>query len=202
MAIWSRQPVATDSAATSQPLISGCFIQIEGVLGSSTLSAGITKVAGDTLYASDAQTIVKLAKASASGHYLSSDGTSQNPSWAALSNIVTLAGLKSAASLQVVGNILEGTWSGTAITPIKGGTGVTIVNRGVVNGTGAVNVTATFTTAFADTNYNIASTFYIAGWSIAGSPVCIMIAKNAANAVFASNGEAGGWSVEYIAMGV
>ena len=79
---WDKnQPVSNASLATSQGLISGNFIQIEAVLGSSTLSAGITKAQGDLFYASDAQTIAKLAKLSTNFRYLTNDAASNNPSW-------------------------------------------------------------------------------------------------------------------------
>lgn len=105
---WNQnQPVATDSLATSAPLISGNFIQIQAVLGSSTLSAGISKVQGDILYVSDTERLQRLAKASAAGYYLSSEGTSQNPSWFPLNSITALTGLSS------VGTINSGVWKGT-----------------------------------------------------------------------------------------
>ena len=79
---WSKDvPTSNQSLASSQGLISGNFTQIEAVLGSSTLSAGITKAQGDLLYASDAETIAKLAKNTAAFRYLTNDAANNNPSW-------------------------------------------------------------------------------------------------------------------------
>lgn len=78
---WDKnQPVGTASLATSQGLISGNFIQVESVLGSSTLTNGITKAQGDIFFASTAETIQKLAAGSA-GQALTTRGASANPSW-------------------------------------------------------------------------------------------------------------------------
>ena len=83
MGNWLRnRPTATESLASSQGMISNNFTCIESVLGSSTLSLGITKVAGDILYISDSETISRLAKASDANYILSSKDASQNPSWA------------------------------------------------------------------------------------------------------------------------
>lgn len=123
---WDKtQPISTDSLATSQPLLAANFAAIEGVLGSSTLSAGLTLAQGSTLYATDAQTIQSLAKVTPSS-MLTNWTTNNNPSWTdagtGLSNIVNLTGLKSATSLEAVGTIKVGVWSGTAIAAGKGGT--------------------------------------------------------------------------------
>jgi len=78
-------PASGDSLSTSQGQISGNFTLIEGALGSSTLSSGITKAQGDVFYADDAQFIKKLAKNATAQRVLSNSGTNNNPQWGQVS---------------------------------------------------------------------------------------------------------------------
>ena len=75
------EPLLNDSLATSQTKLKANFSAIETALGSSTLINGIVKAQGDLFYASDAQTIAKLAKLSTAFRYLTNDAASNNPSW-------------------------------------------------------------------------------------------------------------------------
>ena len=75
------EPLLNDSLATSQTKLKANFSAIETALGSSTLINGIVKAQGDLFYASDAQTIAKLAKLSTNFRYLSNDAANNNPSW-------------------------------------------------------------------------------------------------------------------------
>ena len=75
------EPLLNDSLATSQTKLKANFSAIETALGSSTLINGIVKVQGDLFYASDAQTIAKLAKLSTNFRYLTNDAANNNPSW-------------------------------------------------------------------------------------------------------------------------
>ena len=75
------EPILNDSLATSQTKLKANFSAIETALGSSTLINGIVKAQGDLFYASDAQTIAKLAKLSTNFRYLTNDAASNNPSW-------------------------------------------------------------------------------------------------------------------------
>ena len=75
------EPLLNDSLATSQTKLKANFSAIETALGSSTLINGIVKTQGDLFYASDAQTIAKLAKLSTAFRYLTNDAASNNPSW-------------------------------------------------------------------------------------------------------------------------
>lgn len=149
---WS-EILATDSLATSYATISGNFGAIEGVLGSLTLSNGITKAQGDILYASDANTLSKLAKSSTSS-ILTNLGTNNNPSWAdmggGLPAITKLTGLTSATSLVGVGTIKTGTWQGTAVAKGYGGIGTNAIDSGnsAISGTsGSISFNFTFSSA-------------------------------------------------------
>lgn len=201
---WDKtQPISTDSLATSQPLLAANFAAIEGVLGSSTLSAGLTLAQGSTLYATDAQTIQSLAKVTPSS-MLTNWTTNNNPSWTdagtGLSNIVNLTGLKSATSLEAVGTIKVGVWSGTAIAAGKGGTGCTIVNRGTVSASDDADTTITFATAFSDTNYTVVITGLLASFP-GGTPAVVLKSKAAGSCVIHANSWGSTITVEYIAFG-
>jgi len=195
-----NEPVVSESLATSAPKLSANFSAIESVLGSSTLSTGIAKVQGDTLYASDGETLQRLAKATPSS-LLTNWGATNNPSWvptSSLTGLINIPALKSAANLEVIGTVKVGVWSGTAIATGKGGTGFTIVNAGATGAlTDSSPKTTTFTTAFSNTNYYIA----IGPKSSGSTNLDVRItAKTAADfTVEARNGSAD--DCDYIALG-
>lgn len=198
---WDKSvPKATSSLATSQPLISGNFTQIEAVLGSSTLSAGITKAQGGTFYVSDTEFVKPLVKTTTSAMYTNWGG-SNNPSWTnaatGLTGITNLTGLISATSLTNIGTIKTGTWSATTIDDAYGGTGETNLQRGTIGAIGdSANVTVTFTLGFANTTYTVL-------WgSLDGTdyPTITLLKKNATDFVVkANNGSPD--NGEYLAIG-
>ena len=102
MGYWiPSSPALNESLATSQPFIQSNFHFIEGVLGSSTLSAGITWAQGDVPYASGVQFVKNLAKVSASA-LLTNYGTTNNPSWVPIVNAFA-------------NSTITGTFSGTTV---------------------------------------------------------------------------------------
>jgi len=164
MAWDQNQPVSTDSISTSQGTISGNFIAIQGVLGSSTLTDGITLSDGDILYASNSATIVKLAAASASAILTNWSSGYTTPSWAP------------STSIAVVGTITTGTWNGDAIdltnyatgtlAVTSGGTGVAYMQKGVVSvAAGSGGTSVTLSPAFPDTNYIVLLSVE-GGWAV------------------------------------
>jgi hypothetical protein len=74
---------------------------IQGVLGSNTLSAGITWAQGGIPYAGAVQTIAQLAK-STDSCMLTNYGASNNPSWVKISNM-TYTGTFSGIYIGVLG---------------------------------------------------------------------------------------------------
>lgn len=198
---WSKLvPRSTDSLSVSQGALSGNFTQIESVLGSSTLSAGISKIAGDMFYASDTELIQRLAKASDAYQALVTDGT--NPSWGKLNVSYAVTGILQQSN--------GGTGSSTAsycnlaanvygtLPSARGGTGFTLVNA---SNTGALtdntNKTITFATAFANTNYFLA----LGPRRSDGEVIDVTVISKAAASFVIRSRTAGADDCDYIAIG-
>jgi hypothetical protein len=120
MGFWTpSNPALNESLATSQGLLQSNFFMIQGVLGSSTLSAGITWAQGDVPYASGVQFVKNLAKVSASS-MLTNYGTTNNPSWVPIANAFTNTTLTATVSgTLILANNISGAFTGIISSSAK-----------------------------------------------------------------------------------
>jgi len=117
MGYWTHSnPVLNNSLATDVGLIQSNFTFIQGVLGSSTLSAGITWAQGGMPYATAVQTLATLAK-STDSCMLTNYGATNNPSWVKITNM-THTGTFSGVGL-ITGGVISGTFTGIISSTAK-----------------------------------------------------------------------------------
>lgn len=90
MAFDKTKPAAGTDLDASNPELLANFVALEAVLGSGTLSAGLTIIQGNILYGSAGNTFSVLAPGT-DGYYLKAKGAGANPEWATITGFGTWA---------------------------------------------------------------------------------------------------------------